>query len=356
MRAQTRAAALCLFASAILAGCGSPVSDPDVATAERVARERIRRELGMTLPVHASDPVSYTDGGTMEVRFVDARGFALVVYRDGRLMPGDGPVEDALANRQVCLHAYPTESGAVRLGWGSPAESAVVDLVRSAVRALVTPERESTLVREDAWTRTAGWESRARVREIERGRTDAERRVLALRQFAAGLEARRALILEWSTRFTPEQKQERIRRELGLAPPYVLRDAGHAPDGGTGIAHFKDPQGHALWVYADAHMGWPGGAEGLPPPVRHVWVNSREDRDSARRLDFSTPAESAVVDLMDFVLAEGSIRPEHSTPEAATTHLWRIRGRIRNLPAEALEARAAFLESAERLGEIQSGR
>lgn len=94
--------------------------------------------------------------------------------------------------RDLWLHGYPETPGAVRLPPGSAAESAVVDLVHSLLREMVTVEEESSLVR--ARRRTIAQSKDPNYGEmVWRSRiTPREREAWALRNLAHGLDGRLA--------------------------------------------------------------------------------------------------------------------------------------------------------------------
>ena len=166
----------------------------DRATWSRASNERVRRELGIELPTRLLDFTMIDDGGSAFLLVVDAGGESLLIVQDNRGWPARDSLRRPVPppSRLVYLHAHPTGPGARRLAFNSPAESAVVDLVRAQVRQMVTVEEESSLVRDrrrivaeanDPGYGDSAWHSRI---------TPLERDVWALREFVSRIELRRA--------------------------------------------------------------------------------------------------------------------------------------------------------------------
>lgn len=193
------AAVLTLLLVTLNAGCGTPPG-PFLPDSE-AARSRMLREFGMTPPIDGEVQPGMDDGGTRSYRFVDRDGVELVVYADGRpvRLSGDAAsdriVLDRAARRPLYLHAYPETEDAVPITIGSPAESAIADLAWSAFHSANTRERVDQLDREDDWVRATDLRGRVQRERILMRRSDHDIESLGLRDFAWGIERKRARVL-----------------------------------------------------------------------------------------------------------------------------------------------------------------
>lgn len=111
----------------------------------------------------------------------------------------------------------------------------------------------------------------------------------------------------------PQGRTDRIRRELGLTPPFRLLSAAFVLDGGSAISGFVDGRGDSLWVLIDGRMRPLEGATSDEPRERHVHIGKvgwdrrfpssfDVDWEASRPLEFESAPESAVVDLFAWTI------------------------------------------------------
>lgn len=289
-----RAATLFAFVL-VIAGCGSTREEQDALRAART-----QRELGLVPPYHVLSAGFVPDGGSGIAHFTDARGTPLWILLDARMWDPKAPFPQD-RDLRVHLNERGRWEGARALAYDSAAESAVVDLFESAIRSLVSVKRESTMLRDErlALEDTA---NRARWGEWLGSLTPDEERAHLLRRMISRVEDQksRARARAAERRLSPRQV-ERIREQLGLELPVRLISVSLIDDGGTGFVSLVDVRGETLLVVSD-NRPWPVVLDSkgrlTPPPARHVYLHAYPTKPGARRLEFNSAAESAVVDLL----------------------------------------------------------
>lgn len=177
----------------VINGCGM-----DQARDERLQHERLRRvhdQLGLDPPIRVYGGSRIDDGGTASVWAIGAGPETLVIYADNRgfVAPQWSTEPFVVPMRHVWLGGYPETPASGELAFESPAESAVVDLIRLGVRERFTARQETLLVRAErqSWHPKHGdpsyhwmvWSSAL---------TPTEREVRDLRGVADQIEMRRA--------------------------------------------------------------------------------------------------------------------------------------------------------------------
>lgn len=212
-------------------------------------------------------------------------------------MLSDGP-------RPLHVHVSPRGEwgGARRLAFESAAESAVVDLLERAIRVEVSVRQESTLLREERSAR-ADSKQPSRWSQWHASLTKEEERAWTLRQMIERVERNRADARKrgWMDGAAPNSAgAERVQRELGLDLPTRLLHFHRIDDGGSAFLLVLDARGESLLIVQD-NRAW-GTMDPLrnpvPPPARFVYLDAHPTGRGARRLNFNSAAESAVVDLV----------------------------------------------------------
>jgi hypothetical protein len=163
------------------------------ASDREVRERRIHEQLGLAPPFRLLGIAFLDDGGTGTVSIADDHD-TIHVWEDNRLFatgPSEfGRVEPPIP-RHVWLGAHPRFPGSRELAYGSPAESAVVDLLHLQVQSLVSAREESTLVRDERKARTDRHPSYAR--EVWRSKLSPDEwNVMQLRMLIDQIEFRRS--------------------------------------------------------------------------------------------------------------------------------------------------------------------
>jgi hypothetical protein len=138
---------LALSIAAALAGCSPSKSPQPAVQAERidpVLAGRAQVLLGISLPCTLLTAVSYLDGGAAGGTLRGARGELLKFAFGPTGTKPTQPPDTTSKQYQAFVGAdYPTKPGATPLGVGTPAESVLIDVLRTAVlrerRGATTP-------------------------------------------------------------------------------------------------------------------------------------------------------------------------------------------------------------------------
>jgi hypothetical protein len=125
--------------------------------------------------------------------------------------------------------------------------------------------------------------------------------VLVVASLLAGCGASR------EARALKQARLARVHARLGLDPPFQLFWAGFEESCMTGIVSIIAAGPESLTVYAENGCGqiiYPPWKVSAAPPARHVWLHQMPHQPGSERLEFGSPAESAVVDLLHLQVQE----------------------------------------------------